>query len=150
MHLEELWNCPEKWTYSKTANQTVLKVDITPENIQFKALSPKMKRLRYRVIKCDLLKVTWLAPRWELRSPALGGSVLIMLKDFLSLGFSDLILVRKWNWLNVMIIANTYRVCYVIGNVLRGLYTLTSLILITILCNRDLNKSHFIDRIIEA
>lgn len=41
MHLEELRNCPEKWTYSKTANQTGLKVDITPwehpvQSFQFK------------------------------------------------------------------------------------------------------------------
>lgn len=47
-----------KRSYSKMANQTVLKVGIILENSQFKAFSPKKKKLRYRVMKCALLKVT--------------------------------------------------------------------------------------------
>ena len=55
-------------------------MDITPEKT---AQSFQSKDENSEAIKYDLLKVIWLASRWEPRSPTLWGSALTMLKNFL-------------------------------------------------------------------
>lgn len=74
-----------KRSYSKMANQTVLKVGIILENSQFKAFSPKKKKLRYRVMKCALLKVT------GMRKPGLLSQVVLCSSCWKipSMGISD-------------------------------------------------------------